>query len=198
MGGGLSVENQSDGPLLIQMSQVTPLYWGKTNKDSTFHRSCGKVWFTVSAEPWYSEKQEPTVASVVEDIALISVTAIIAVISVGTLAADVTAAATAVGAELPEADAAALEADAAAAQQGGEAAEDTFLQRVNRIWNSWTPKQQALIITRGSSPLLWIITMAKNGVRSVKPCSKKGVYADKSTYTIKSRKSGDALELYFA
>ena len=198
MGGGLSVENKSDGPILVQMSQVTPLYWGKTNKDTTFHRDCGKVWFTVSAEPWYSEKQEPTVESVIESIALISIAAIVSVIGVATVVADIAAAAAAVDAELSAAEAAGLEADAAALEDGGEAANLAFRQRILRIWNSWSNLKKAGLMARGSSPFLWMVTMAKTGTSSVKPCKQTGVYANGKTLTIQSRKNGDTLELYFA
>ncbi len=198
MGGGLSVENKSQGPILVQMSQLTPLYWGKTNKDATFHRSCGKVWFTVSAEPWWNESQEPTVGRIIIEVTLITVTAVVAAIGVATLVDGVTAGLAEVGVELAEADISELTEDAALLDGGGEAAETRFMDKISSIWNSLSAVQKAGVLAKASSPLLWIATMAMTGTRAIKPCSKAGVYANGETLTVKSRKNGDNLELYFA
>ena len=75
MGAGISVRNESDVPLLVVCSQLTPLHWGKCLPGETWNakneQKMGKVWFTVSVGV-YDHTQEPDGAKVALRIATIT------------------------------------------------------------------------------------------------------------------------------
>jgi hypothetical protein len=58
MGAGLSVRNESEIPILVIASQLTPLHWGKCLPGETWNASneqkMGKVSSIRSLEPFYS------------------------------------------------------------------------------------------------------------------------------------------------
>jgi hypothetical protein len=87
MRNGISVRNDTNTPLLIVFSQITPLHWGRVEPGQIFNyenRDCnmGRVWFTVTAMPWNPD-EEPTIAGVTASIAGIAV----AVVGVAAIAA---------------------------------------------------------------------------------------------------------------
>ena len=71
----MSVRNESDVPLLVVASQLTPLHWGKCLPGETWNskneQNMGKVWFTVSV-CLYDAAQEPTGPAVAARIAAIT------------------------------------------------------------------------------------------------------------------------------
>ena len=71
MGSGLSIRNDTDTPLLIILSQLTPLYWKKCDAGETIQFETGKVWFTVSASV-YNEGDTPTAEAVALRLAAIT------------------------------------------------------------------------------------------------------------------------------
>ena len=87
MRNGISVRNDTNTPLLVVFSQITPLHWGRVEPGAIFNyenRDCnmGRVWFTVHVTPWNSD-DEPTLAGVTASIAGIA----IAVVGVAAIAA---------------------------------------------------------------------------------------------------------------
>jgi hypothetical protein len=73
---GIKVRNETPLPILIVCSQLTPLYWGKIMPGETWNlnneQKMGKVWFTCQVSA-YSQKDEPTAASVATSIAAMTV-----------------------------------------------------------------------------------------------------------------------------
>jgi len=76
MVSGIKVRNETPIPILIVCSQLTPLYWGKIMPGETWNlnneQKMGKVWFTCHVSA-YSQKDEPTAASVAASIAAMTV-----------------------------------------------------------------------------------------------------------------------------
>jgi hypothetical protein len=66
---GIAVRNDTDVPLLVVLSQLTPLHWSSepVQPGATWnagnHVGVGKVWFTVSVAQW-DEAAVPTKAGV--------------------------------------------------------------------------------------------------------------------------------------
>ena len=66
---GIAVRNDSDVPLLVVLSQLTPLHWSSepvlpgATWNANNHVGVGKVWFTVSVAQW-NEANVPTKAGV--------------------------------------------------------------------------------------------------------------------------------------
>ena len=56
---GLLFCNNSEIPVLVILSQLSPLHWKKVMPGETSQVACGRVFFTVSVEPWI-EGKEPT------------------------------------------------------------------------------------------------------------------------------------------
>ncbi len=46
---GLSFANETDVPLLVVLSQLTPCHWARVDPGCTVHLPSGRVWFTISA-----------------------------------------------------------------------------------------------------------------------------------------------------
>lgn len=73
---GIAVKNESELPILVICSQVTPLHWGKIMPGETWnvHNVLGmsKVWFTVCVTPW-DPKKEPTAAGVAASLAAVAI-----------------------------------------------------------------------------------------------------------------------------
>eukprot|EP00038_Savillea_parva_P002868 m.118565 g.118565 ORF g.118565 m.118565 type:complete len:65 (-) comp10984_c0_seq4:672-866(-) len=63
MGAGISVRNESDLPILVVCSQLSPLHWGRCDPGETWNaknqQRMGKVWFSVSVS-LYDKKNEPS------------------------------------------------------------------------------------------------------------------------------------------
>ena len=59
MGGGLSVRNKTDLPIVFQLKQVGPLHWVVIPPHETRKIDCGQVWFTAHAFV-YDGSNEPT------------------------------------------------------------------------------------------------------------------------------------------
>jgi hypothetical protein len=76
---GIAVKNDTDIPLLVICSQVTPLHWGKVMPGETWNVdnkvNMGVVWFTVSVSP-YEEKNVPTAGAVTATIVTLAATTI--------------------------------------------------------------------------------------------------------------------------
>jgi hypothetical protein len=76
MVSGIRVRNETPIPILIVCSQLTPLHWGKIMPGETWNlnneQKMGKVWFTCQVSA-YSQKEEPTAASVAASIAAMTV-----------------------------------------------------------------------------------------------------------------------------
>ena len=53
--GGLSITNETSVPLLVILSQLSPLHWSKVEPGETWVAKTGRVWFTVSACVWDGE-----------------------------------------------------------------------------------------------------------------------------------------------
>jgi hypothetical protein len=68
---GINVRNDSEIPVLFVLSQLSPLHWVRIEPGETHHIACGRVWFTISTEP-YNESTEPTAAGVALRIASIT------------------------------------------------------------------------------------------------------------------------------
>jgi hypothetical protein len=71
MSPGINVRNETEIPLLFVLSQLSPLHWTRVEPGETQHIDCGRVWFTISTEP-YDESTEPTAAGVALRIAAIT------------------------------------------------------------------------------------------------------------------------------
>ena len=75
MGSGISVLNDTEFPLLIVASQLTPLHWGRVEPGETWNpnnvKGMGRVWFTMSTS-LYDQTKEPTIGEVAGRIAVIS------------------------------------------------------------------------------------------------------------------------------
>lgn len=56
---GIKIKNDGPFPALVVLSQVSPLYWSKIMPGETKHIDCGRVWFTVTVEP-FNENSVPT------------------------------------------------------------------------------------------------------------------------------------------
>jgi hypothetical protein len=73
---GIAVKNESNVPILVIISQLTPLYWQKVMPGETFNEhnklGMGKVWFTCSCSA-FDPKNEPTKEGVASSIAAIAV-----------------------------------------------------------------------------------------------------------------------------
>ena len=76
---GILVKNESDVPLLVVCSQLTPLHWGRVNPGETFNPgnvlNMGRVWFTVSVSI-FDERNVPTMGAVVASIVALSASVI--------------------------------------------------------------------------------------------------------------------------
>ncbi len=46
---GLSFANETEVPILVVLSQITPLHWARVDPGQTVHLPSGRVWFTISA-----------------------------------------------------------------------------------------------------------------------------------------------------
>jgi hypothetical protein len=60
---GLNVRNETIYPILVVLSQLSPLHWARVEPNETKLISCGRVFFTVSAEI-YNENTVPTMLGV--------------------------------------------------------------------------------------------------------------------------------------
>jgi hypothetical protein len=64
---GIQVKNETAVPLLVILSQLTPLYWGRVEPGEVWNigneKGVGRVWFTVGATI-YTKESEPTTAGV--------------------------------------------------------------------------------------------------------------------------------------
>ncbi len=67
---GFNVRNESNIPILVVLSQLSPLHWCKVSPGELKHIECGRVFFTVSVEPWI-EGKEPTKAEVAARLAVV-------------------------------------------------------------------------------------------------------------------------------
>ena len=71
----VQVKNDSEVPLLVVCSQLTPLHWGRVEPGETFNPgnvlNMGRVWFTVSVSV-YDERNVPTLTAVVASIVALS------------------------------------------------------------------------------------------------------------------------------
>jgi len=90
------IRSETEIPILVVASQLTPLHWGKIMPGETWNegnKACnmGKVWFTVSVAA-YDEKEEPTPAAVALRLAAITVAF---VVPISTIAAIVVSSASA-------------------------------------------------------------------------------------------------------
>lgn len=72
---GLYVRNETMLPILVVLSQLTPLHWIKVEANSTIHISCGRVFFTVSTE-FFDERKVPSQRSVALRIAAITLSTV--------------------------------------------------------------------------------------------------------------------------
>lgn len=63
MAPGMHVRNETEVPLLVVLSQLSPLHWARVEPGETQHIECGRVWFTVSTQV-YDKSMEPTAAGV--------------------------------------------------------------------------------------------------------------------------------------
>ena len=77
---GISIKNNTEIPLLVICSQLTPLHWGKVLPGETFNlnnATChmGRVWFTVSVSV-YEEKNVPSQSGVVARVVALAATAV--------------------------------------------------------------------------------------------------------------------------
>jgi hypothetical protein len=72
------VKNDSTVPILVVLSQLTPLHWARVNPGQKLHIPCGRVWFTVNVEP-YDEKKVPTELGVATRVGAMAVTCAIPV-----------------------------------------------------------------------------------------------------------------------
>ena len=91
MGGGLSVRNKTDLPIVFQLKQVGPLHWVVIPPHETRKIDCGQVWFTAHAFV-YDGSNEPTGWDVALPIVICTGAALLAATGAG--AAAVTAAGT--------------------------------------------------------------------------------------------------------
>jgi hypothetical protein len=76
MAPGINVRNETDVPVLFVLSQLSPLHWTRVDPHETVHIDCGRVWFTISTEP-YNAETEPTGAEVAMRIAAITATTVL-------------------------------------------------------------------------------------------------------------------------
>ncbi len=67
---GFNVRNESNIPILVILSQLSPLHWCKVDPGESKHMDCGRVFFTVSVEPWV-EGKEPTKLEVAARLAVV-------------------------------------------------------------------------------------------------------------------------------
>mmetsp|Transcript_33424 Transcript_33424/g.87663 ORF Transcript_33424/g.87663 Transcript_33424/m.87663 type:complete len:185 (-) Transcript_33424:190-744(-) len=81
MGAGISVRNESELPILVVCSQLTPLYWGRCDPGQTWNEKnsekMGKVWFTVSVSV-FDEQRVPTALGTAAKIGAISLSFVVA------------------------------------------------------------------------------------------------------------------------
>jgi hypothetical protein len=76
MAPGINVRNDTDIPVLFVLSQLSPLHWTRLEPGQSEHIACGRVWFTISTEP-YDAFTEPTAAGVALRIAAITATTVL-------------------------------------------------------------------------------------------------------------------------
>ena len=57
--GGLTVVNTTSLPVLVILSQLSPLHWARVEPGGAWTTATGRVWFTVSASVW-TDGGEPT------------------------------------------------------------------------------------------------------------------------------------------
>lgn len=76
MAPGMYVRNETEVPVLFVLSQLSPLHWTRVDPGETKHIECGRVWFTISTEP-YNEETEPTGAEVALRLAAITATTVL-------------------------------------------------------------------------------------------------------------------------
>ena len=73
------MKNDSEIPILVVCSQLTPLHWGRVEPGETFNPgnvlNMGRVWFTVSVSV-YDERNVPTLTAVVASIVALSASVI--------------------------------------------------------------------------------------------------------------------------
>lgn len=62
---GIVVQNSSSFPIIVVLSQLTPLHWTKVDVGETKRLDCGRVFFSISFNYW-SPAKEPTVAEVLQ------------------------------------------------------------------------------------------------------------------------------------
>lgn len=90
MVSGIKVRNETPIPILIVCSQLTPLHWGKIMPGETWNlnneQKMGKVWFTCQVSA-YSQKEEPTAASVAASIAAMTVATPLLILTGGVIVA---------------------------------------------------------------------------------------------------------------
>ena len=68
---GLFIRNDTLFPILVVLSQLTPLHWLKVEANQTAHINCGRVFFTVSTA-FFDEKSVPRQSLVALRIAVIT------------------------------------------------------------------------------------------------------------------------------
>jgi len=174
MVAGIVVRNESDVPLLVVCSQLTPLHWAKVMPGEVFNEhnklGMGKVWFTVSCSP-FDPKNEPTVEGVAASIASIAVGTplILPAIAYGGAFAALGGAAIAAG---------------AAAGMGGLAVGGAVIGAAG-----------AAAVAGGATGAAAIITRAK----SIVGVKRDGVYSDGSTLVVRGRlNDAGAYALFYA
>mmetsp|Transcript_7485 Transcript_7485/g.25321 ORF Transcript_7485/g.25321 Transcript_7485/m.25321 type:complete len:162 (-) Transcript_7485:55-540(-) len=64
MGSSLSVTNRTEVPILVVLSQLTPLHWAVIPPGDTHEFSTGRVWYTVSADFHLPGARTPSTAEV--------------------------------------------------------------------------------------------------------------------------------------
>ena len=72
--GGLSLRNESVVPILVVLSQLSPLHWARVDPGETQFIVTGMVWFTVSVSV-FDENLVPTAAGVVARLAVVTAAA---------------------------------------------------------------------------------------------------------------------------